>query len=226
VLDEARAYQRAGDLETAAARARDAASLADQASRRAAALAARFGDAETLARWQRWKTETIDWSRREGRAAIVVVKDAHRLTVFVRGAPVKSYTVELGFNWIADKLQAGDGSTPEGRYRVVARLASKFHKALRIDYPNAEDRAEFSLLSRRGDLPASAQIGGLIEIHGGGGRRYDWTDGCVALTDPEIEDLCGRVGVGTPVTIVGSDTYGPIAEFADRHRPNAADRKP
>ena len=78
VLDEARAYQRAGDLETAAARARDAASLAEQASRRAAALAARFADAETLARWQRWKSETIAWSRRSGRAAIVVVKDAHR----------------------------------------------------------------------------------------------------------------------------------------------------
>ena len=123
VLDEARAYQRAGDLETAAARARDAASLADQASRRAAALAARFADPETLARWKRWESETIAWSRREGRAAIVVVKDAHRMTVFERGEPVKRYTVELGFNWIADKLQAGDGSTPEGRYHVVARLA-------------------------------------------------------------------------------------------------------
>ncbi|RPJ76018.1 MAG: hypothetical protein EHM24_03125 [Acidobacteria bacterium] len=226
VLDEARAYQRAGELETAAARARDAASLAEQASRRAAALAARFADAETLARWQRWKSETIAWSRREGRAAIVVVKDAHRMTVFESGAPVKSYTVELGFNWIADKLQAGDGSTPEGRYRVVARLASRFHKALRIDYPNAEDRAEFSRARRRDDLPASARIGGLIEIHGGGGRQYDWTDGCVALTNPEIEDLFGRVSVGTPVTIVGSDTYGPIAEFADRYRRDAACRRP
>ena len=147
----------------------------------------------------------------------------------MRGAPVKTYSVELGFNWIADKLQAGDGSTPEGRYRVVARmdhLASGFYKALRIDYPNAEDRAEFSRARRGGDLPPSARIGGLIEIHGGGGRRYDWTDGCVALTNPEIDDLFGRVSVGTPVTIVGSDTYGPIAEFADRHRRDAAGRRP
>ena len=229
MLDEARAYQRAGDLETAAARARDAASLAEQASHRAAVLAARYADAETLERWQRWKSETIAWSRREGRAAIVVVKDVHLMTIFVGGEPAKSYTVELGFNWIADKLQEGDGSTPEGRYRVVARmahLASDFYKALRIDYPNAEDRAAFSRARRRGEIPASARIGGLIEIHGGGGRQHDWTDGCVALTNPEMEDLFGRVSVGTPVTIVGSDTYGPIAEFADRNRRNASDRRP
>jgi hypothetical protein len=229
VLDEARAYQRAGDLGTAAARARDAASLAEQANHRAAELAARYADADTVARWQRWKNETIDWSRREGRAAIVVVKDAHLMTLFVRGKPVKSYTVELGFNWIADKLQEGDGSTPEGRYRVTARmdhLASDFYKALLIDYPNAEDRVEFSRARRSGAIPASAQIGGLIEIHGGGGRRRDWTNGCVAVTNPEIEDLFGRVSVGTPVTIVGSDTYGAIAEFADRHRRNDVDRRP
>lgn len=229
VLDEARAYQRAGDLSTATSRARDAASLAEQARDRAAALAARYADAGTVARWQHWKSETIAWSRREGRAAIVVVKDAHLMTLFVRGEMVKSYTVELGFNWIADKHQEGDGSTPEGRYRVVARmdhLASDFHKALLLDYPNAEDRAQFSSARRRGEIPASARIGGLIEIHGGGGRQHDWTDGCVAVTNPEIEDLFGRVSVGTPVTIVGSDTYGPIAEFADRHRRDAIDRRP
>ena len=60
----------------------------------------------------------------------------------------------------------------------------------------------------------------------GAAVSHDWTDGCVALTNPEIEDLFGRVSVGTPVTIVGSDTYGPIAEFADRNRRNASDRRP
>jgi hypothetical protein len=229
VLDEARAYQRAGDLETAAGRAGHAASLAAQATDRAVALAERYADADAIARWQRWKDETIAWSRREGRAAIVVVKDAHLMTVFVRGAPVKTYGVELGFNWIADKVQEGDGSTPEGRYRVTARmdrLASDYYKALLIDYPNAEDRAEFSRLRRRGELPPAARIGGLIEIHGGGGRQRDWTDGCVAVTNPEMDDLFRRVSVGTPVTIVGSDTYGPIAEFADRHRRDAGQRRP
>ena len=229
VLDEARAYERAGDLEAAAARARAATSLARQANDRAAALAERFGDAGTIARWQRWKSDTIAWSKREGRAAIVVVKDSHLMTVYLRGEPVKTYTVELGFNWIADKLQEGDGSTPEGRYRVTARmdrLSSDFYKALLIDYPNAEDRADFGRARGRGDLPRSARIGGLIEIHGGGGRQKDWTDGCVAVTNVEMDDLFRRVSVGTPVTIVGSDRYGPIAEFADRYRRDGARRRP
>ncbi len=229
VLDEARADQRAGALQAAAVRAKDAASLAERARDHAVGVAARFADAETIAQWRRWKSETIAWSRREGHAAIVVVKDAHLMTLFVHGEPVRSYTVELGFNWIADKHQEGDGATPEGRYRVVKRmdhLASDYYKALLIDYPNAENRTEFARRRRRGEIPMSARIGGLIEIHGGGGRRRDWTDGCVAVTNADIDHLFGRVSVGTPVTIVGSDTYGPIAEFANRHGLDAAHRKP
>ncbi len=228
VLNEALAYQRGGDLATAATRARDAADLARQASDRAGDLAARYADEDTVERWRSWKKETIEWSRREGRPAIVVLKDAHRMTVYVGGEPAKSYTVDLGFNWIADKRQEGDGATPEGRYRVVSRmdrLSADYYKALLIDYPNAEDRAQFSRRRQTGDLPASARIGGLIEIHGSGGRGHDWTNGCVAVTNPEMDDLFGRVGVGTPVTIVGSDTYGPIAEFAVRNRRDAADRR-
>ncbi len=151
------------------------------------------------------------------------------MTVYVRGEPVKSYPVELGFNWIADKRLEGDGATPEGRYRIVSRIdraGAEFYRALLIDYPNAEDRVRFVHARRDGDVPAWARVGGLIEIHGGGGRQRDWTNGCVALTNAEIDDLFRRVGVGTPVTIVGSDSYGPIAEFVDRHKREATDRRP
>ncbi|MCX6545956.1 MAG: L,D-transpeptidase family protein [Acidobacteria bacterium] len=229
VLDQARAYQRAGAVEAAIARARDAESLAERVGTHAAGIAARYADADTIARWQRWKSEAINWSRREGRAAIVVVKDAHLMTLFVGGEPVRSYTVELGFNWIADKRQEGDGATPEGRYRIVKRmdhLSSDYYKALLIDYPNAENRVAFARARRTGEVPTAARIGGLIEIHGGGGRQYDWTNGCVAVTNPDIDHLFGRVAVGTPVTIVGSDTYGPIAEFANRYGRDAASRRP
>ena len=228
VLDEARAYQRAGAVQAAAARARDAASLAAQAHDYAVGVAARFADSEKIAQWRRWKSETITWSRREGRAAIVVVKDSHLMTLFVGGEAVRSYTVDLGFNWIADKRQEGDGATPEGRYRVVARMdhASDFHKALLIDYPSAENQAAFGRARRSGELPATARIGGSIEIHGGGGRQKDWTDGCVAVTNADIDHLFGRVSVGTPVTIVGSDTYGPIAELASGNGRGASNRRP
>jgi lipoprotein-anchoring transpeptidase ErfK/SrfK len=224
-LAEARVYQREGDLGVATARARAAIDLAGQVRDHAAAVAARYADAETLARWRRWKDDTIAWSRREGRAAIVVVKEAHLLTLFVRGEPVKTYRADLGFNWIADKSHAGDDATPEGRYHIVSRRSGgAFYKAFLLDYPNAEDRAEFKRARSSGDLPPSAGIGGFIEIHGDGGRGRDWTNGCVAVTNTDIDDLFARVGVGTPVTIVGSDDFGPIAEFAAQHRGSGARR--
>lgn len=218
-LGEARVFQREGDLSRAVLRAREASALADLVHDHAAAVAARYADTETLARWRRWKEETIAWSRREGRAAILVVKEAHLLTVFVGGEPTRTYPVDLGFNWIADKARAGDGATPEGRYRIVSRMpASTYYKALLLDYPNAEDRAHFNRARQSGELPRSAGIGGLIEIHGGGGRGRDWTNGCVALTNPDMDDLFRRVTVGTPVTIVGSDNFGAIAEFVVQRR--------
>jgi lipoprotein-anchoring transpeptidase ErfK/SrfK len=225
-LTEARVYQREGDLSRATVRARQAKELAGQVRDHAAAVAARYADAQTLARWRRWKEDTIAWSRREGRAAIVIAKEAHLLTLFVRGEPVKTYRVDLGFNWIADKAHAGDGATPEGRYRVVSsNAASQFYKALLVDYPNAEDRAEFARARRRGELPSSAAIGGLIEIHGEGGRGRDWTWGCVALANTDMGELFARVTVGTPVTIIGSDDFGRIAEFAVQQRDAGAARR-
>jgi len=216
-LTEARVYAREGDFRNATLRARQAAALTVQVRDRAAAVAARYADADTLARWRRWKEETIAWSRREGRAAIVVSKEPHTLTVYESGEALKTYRVDLGFNWIADKAHAGDGATPEGRYRVVARMnngASIYYKALLLDYPSAEDRAEYARARRNGAVPASGGIGGLIEIHGEGGRGRDWTNGCIAMTNLDIDDMFDRVGVGTPVTIVGNDSYGAIADLA------------
>jgi len=220
-VEEARAYARAGDYRSATLKAFRAGELSAQVQDHAATVVARYAEADTIARWRRWIAETVAWSKREGRVAIIVDKESHRLTVYHRGAAVATYAVDLGFNWTADKRHEGDGATPEGRYRVVARLgrkASIYHKALLLDYPNAEDRAEFARARRSGNLPAGARIGGLIEIHGGGGRDQDWTDGCVALSNDDMDRVFERAGIGTPVTIVGSDEYGPIAEFADRQR--------
>jgi L,D-peptidoglycan transpeptidase YkuD (ErfK/YbiS/YcfS/YnhG family) len=228
-VEEARAYQRAGDYRNATVNALRAGELSGQVQDHAASVVARYAEADTIARWRRWIAETVAWSKREGRVAIVVSKESHRLTVYHRGTAVAAYVVDLGFNWTADKRHEGDGATPEGRYRVAARLgknASIYHKALRLDYPNADDRAEFARAQHRGDLPAGARIGGLIEIHGGGGRDQDWTDGCVALADDDMDRVFERAGVGTPVTIVGSDEYGAIAAFADRQRSGGNGRRP
>jgi hypothetical protein len=228
-VEEARAYQRAGDYRSATVRALRAEELNAQVQDHAASVVERYADPETIARWRRWIDETVARSKREGRAAIVVFKEAHRLTLYHGGEAVATYNIDLGFNWTADKLHEGDGATPEGRYRVVARLgkaASIYHKALLLDYPNADDRAEFTRARRDGGVPAGARIGGLIEIHGGGGRDQDWTEGCVALANDDMDRVFERAGVGTPVTIVGSDDYGAIAEFAARQRSGGNGRRP
>jgi lipoprotein-anchoring transpeptidase ErfK/SrfK len=228
-VEEARVYQRAGDYRSATVRAIRAQELNAQVQDHAASVVARYADAQTIARWRRWIAETIAWSKREGRVAIVVFKESHLLTLYHRGAAVGTYSVDLGFNWTADKLHEGDGATPEGRYRVVARFGKKasiYYKALLLDYPNADDRAEFARARRGGDLPDGARIGGLIEIHGGGGRNQDWTEGCVALANDDMDAVFERAGVGTPVTIVGSDEYGAIAEFADRQRAGGNGKRP
>jgi lipoprotein-anchoring transpeptidase ErfK/SrfK len=228
-VEAARVYQRAGDYRKATVNALRAEALNAQVRDHAASVVARYADPETIARWRRWIAETIEWSRREARVAIVVFKESHRLTVYHRGAAVATYDTDLGFNWTADKLHEGDGATPEGRYRVVARLGKKasiYYKALLLDYPNAGDRAEFARARSSGELPAGARIGGLIEIHGGGGRSQDWTEGCVALANDDMDRVFERAGVGTPVTIVGSDEYGAIAEFADRQRADGSGKRP
>jgi hypothetical protein len=73
-----------------------------------------------------------------------------------------------------------------------------------LDYPNDEDLKKFRREISRGTLPASAKIGGMIEIHGNGGKGIDWTQGCVALTDRDMDLIYNIAKVGTPVTIVGS----------------------
>jgi hypothetical protein len=120
---------------------------------------------------------------------------------------IATYAADLGTNWVGDKLQSGDKATPEGSYKVIekkGRGESRYHKALLINYPNEDDRSRFRALQRTGRVSRSARIGGLIEIHGEGGRGYDWTLGCVALTNRDIDALYSKVSVGTPVVIVGA----------------------
>jgi len=228
-LDEARVFRREGDYGSATTSADRATDLAGRVLDHAAAVAARYADARVVDTWLRLKEDTIAWSRRERRAAIVVSKEGHRVTLYVNGDPFKVYRADMGFNWVADKRLAGDGATPEGRYTIVERRsggATLYYKALLLDYPNADDRRAFTRARQNGNLPPGVGIGGLIEIHGEGGRGRDWTKGCVALTNADIDDLFDRVGVGTPVTIVGSDEPGPLAALAaERDAPGAGVRR-
>ena len=119
------------------------------------------------------------------------------------GKVIHTYKVALGRGGLAPKEREGDARTPEGHYIIDSRNgASSYHKALHISYPNAEDRER---AVRLGVAP-----GGAVMIHGlpnGKGwlgsahRLYDWTLGCIAVTDAEIDEIWNMVPVGAPVEI-------------------------
>lgn len=135
--------------------------------------------------------------------SIAIHKEARELLVFSRGQTIKVYRVRLGLNPVGCKQVSGDCKTPEGLYYITYRNPnSLFHKSLGISYPNAADMAR---AKRMGKAP-----GGDIMIHGLPNRdadvgpdRYqnDWTWGCIALRNEEIDELFLRINPGTPIMI-------------------------
>lgn len=170
-------------------------------------LHSRFADPELRRQWQLWANEVIAHSRARGSTVIVVDKLNRRLDLYTGGARVRSYPAELGANGLRRKSHSGDRATPEGIYRVVDLKSghrTKYYKALLIDYPNEEDKARFEAARRRGTIPWRVGIGNLIEIHGAGGEGTDWTDGCVALTNQDMDEVFAASRLGTLVAIVGT----------------------
>jgi murein L,D-transpeptidase YafK len=134
---------------------------------------------------------------------IIINKAKRELLLMYGGKVVRSYAVALGRNPVGAKTRQGDGKTPEGVYSISGRNpASAFHRALRVSYPNSADRAQAKKLG--------VATGGDIMIHGlpnGQGnigkahRLTDWTEGCIAVTNEEIEEIWGMVPDGTKVEI-------------------------
>jgi hypothetical protein len=157
--------------------------------------------------WQQWAWSTIDSSILNQSSVIIVDKFSRNLFVYQNGILMNTFQIELGANWIGDKRWEGDKATPEGFYRVTEKLDSRktrFYKALLLNYPNEYDLQNFDTDRQNGTVHASARIGGAIEIHGQGGVGTDWTNGCIALKDPDMDIVFGYSSPGTMVTIVGS----------------------
>jgi len=135
--------------------------------------------------------------------SIVVEKGKHQLSLYANGVLVRQYLVALGARPVGDKVRVGDRRTPEGVYRIEARKAdSQYHRALRISYPDEAHRARARALG--------VSPGGDIMIHGlparqawvgAAHRDFDWTEGCIAVTNQEIEEIWSAVPVGTPIHI-------------------------
>jgi len=165
--------------------------------------------------WQNWAAATIEWSAQNGAMAVIVDKMARVCQIYVEGKKRVEYPIELGPRWLGHKRQKGDNATPEGHYYITKKKSwrqTKYYKALEIDYPNENDREQFRAAKARGEFPRHAQIGGLIEIHGDGGKGVNWTSGCVALRNAEMDKVFELAKIGTRVTIVGSLTAHPRLE--------------
>ncbi len=149
-----------------------------------------------------------DQLSKRGQTVILVNKMKAKCSVLKSGKVVKAFDAELGSNWMGDKVMKGDRSTPEGVYKITEKkkgVKTKYYKALLLNYPNKEDENRFDKLKRNGSIPQSAQIGGLIEIHGDGGKGIHWTDGCIALKNKDMDQLYDLCSNGTEVVIIGSD---------------------
>ncbi|MHA6264304.1 L,D-transpeptidase family protein [Arenibacterium sp. CAU 1754] len=130
--------------------------------------------------------------------AVVVNKAARKLYLLNDELVLKSYKIDMGFAPDGDKLHEGDGKTPEGNYFIDRRNPnSSFHLSLGISYPNAQDIAEARALGK--------EPGGDIFIHGQPNseraKGEDWTAGCIAVKNREIEDIYAMVRNGTVISI-------------------------
>lgn len=134
---------------------------------------------------------------------VVVLKRERTLQLLSQGKVIKSYKVALGGDPVGPKTRQGDHKTPEGEYVLDSRNAhSQFYRSIHISYPSAKDRA---VARQKGVSP-----GGDVFVHGlpngygwvGASHRLkDWTDGCIAVTNEEMNEIWIAVTDGTPIEI-------------------------
>ncbi len=150
-------------------------------------------------------------------AKIVVNKRRHTLYLFSGNTLMRIYPINLGPDPLNDKIKAGDGRTPEGKYFICNKNSkSKYYKSLGISYPSKEDaqrglkmgfitKKQYDAIVYAIDHgkrpPWFTKLGGAVCIHGGG-IGWDWTRGCIALRNPDVQELFEVTKVGTPVIII------------------------
>ena len=135
--------------------------------------------------------------------SVLVDKSDEKLYLLKGETVIAEYSVAFGSNPVGHKKEQGDERTPEGQYVLDYKNSnSDFYKAIHISYPNASDK---QAAAARGVDP-----GGAIMIHGQRNRlgwlsfitqRFNWTDGCIAVTNSEMDEIWAAVPVNTPITI-------------------------
>lgn len=141
---------------------------------------------------------------------IYVQKKKRTLSVFHKDSCLITYPCVLGFAPEGDKMQEGDGKTPEGKFGIKSMYPHKsWSYFIWFDYPNATSRERFEKRKKDGTIPKSARIGGEVGIHGlPEGYDYaidtkeDWTLGCISLKNADITDLYKSISTETKIEIV------------------------
>jgi L,D-peptidoglycan transpeptidase YkuD (ErfK/YbiS/YcfS/YnhG family) len=153
------------------------------------------------------KIETLEQKivalRTEPADKVLIEKKERRLTLLSRGEVIKSYKIALGGDPVGPKERQGDHKTPEGTYVIDSRNRdSSFHLSLHISYPNEKDKARAKRLgvSPGGDIMIHGIKNGLAWV-GGAHAEVDWTKGCIAVADEEMEEIFKLVPNGTVVEI-------------------------
>jgi murein L,D-transpeptidase YafK len=134
----------------------------------------------------------------------MVEKKSRTLTLINRGKVLKTYKVALGAEPMGPKTRQGDHKTPEGTYVLDRRnIHSKFYRAIHISYPNARDLAQAKKkgVSASGDVYVHGLPNGYGWV-GEGHRLKDWTDGCIAVTNAEMDEIWKTVPDGTPIEVL------------------------
>ena len=144
-----------------------------------------------------------------GTISIRIDKSDYELSVYDDKGWYATYPVVFGNNSLADKKMQGDKNTPEGTFRIIAkRVHEKWYRFLALDYPSKESWEKFNLRKQRGEIPASASIGGAIGIHGTWPHEdfiidkfKNWTLGCVSMKKDDVLEIYGYTPIGTSVVI-------------------------
>ncbi len=147
--------------------------------------------------------------RISGEVSVVILKESYELKVYDQDGWYATYPVVFGSKSLDDKMMEGDRKTPEGVYHIASkRPHEKWDKMMLIDFPTQTDLEKFKERKDKGLIPRNAKIGGGIAIHGTWPHDdmavdlyQNWTNGCIALKNEDIDELYELLPIGAQVVI-------------------------
>jgi murein L,D-transpeptidase YafK len=163
----------------------------------------------TITRSKTLKSTRFSVAGPVGNIRILIDKSDYELSVYDEKGWYATYPVVFGNNSLGDKKMQGDRQTPEGTFNIsYKRVHDKWCRFMLINYPTAESVAKFNMRKQRGEIPASAKIGGDIGIHGTWphddyliDKYKNWTEGCISMKNDDVKEVYSFTRNGASVTI-------------------------